>query len=77
MVDNLKQKLTKSVELADKVTNTPDEQISFKQECGEQKSETKKLSALIWHAATMSSELYIDDSQSCIIFRVFLNKFLV
>jgi len=59
MGDNLKQKLAKSIELADQVTNTPDEQISFKQECEELKSKTKKLSALLRQAATTSSELYM------------------
>ncbi|KEH16932.1 putative armadillo-like helical protein [Medicago truncatula] len=59
MGDNLKQKLAKSIELADKVTSTPNEQISFKQECGELKYKTKKICALLQQAATTSSELYM------------------
>ncbi|KEH16934.1 hypothetical protein MtrunA17_Chr7g0228791 [Medicago truncatula] len=59
MGDNLKQKLAKSIELADEVNNTPDVPIPFKQYCGELKSKAKKLSDLLRLAAPTSSELYM------------------
>jgi hypothetical protein len=59
MADNLNQKLAKSIELADRVTDTAEETIPFKQECGEIKSKTKNLSVLLRKAATTTSELYL------------------
>ncbi|MCI37771.1 armadillo/beta-catenin repeat family protein, partial [Trifolium medium] len=59
MGDNLKQKLTKLIKLADNITNTADEPIPLKQKCVELKSKTNKLSTLLRQAATVSSELYL------------------
>ncbi|GAU13108.1 hypothetical protein TSUD_174080 [Trifolium subterraneum] len=59
MGDNLRQKLTKLINLADNITNTVDAPIPFKQECEEFKSKTKELSTLLRQAATVSSELYL------------------
>ncbi|GAU13110.1 hypothetical protein TSUD_174100 [Trifolium subterraneum] len=59
MGDNLKQKLTNLIKLADNITNTADAPIPLKQECGELKSKTEELSALLPQVATVSSELYL------------------
>ncbi|CAL5191692.1 unnamed protein product [Lathyrus oleraceus] len=58
--DTLKQKLAETIELADKVTTTLDElNIPFKQECGDLKSKTIKLSSLLRQASAATSELYL------------------
>jgi hypothetical protein len=62
MADNLNQKLAKSIELADRVTDSTKGltlPIPFNQECGEIKSKTTNLSALLRKAATATSELYL------------------
>ncbi|WJX81324.1 hypothetical protein P8452_64222 [Trifolium repens] len=56
MADNLNQKLAKSIELADRLLTLP---IPFNQECGEIKSKTKNLSALLRKASTVTSKLYL------------------
>ncbi|KAK7367293.1 hypothetical protein VNO80_09302 [Phaseolus coccineus] len=58
MGDIVKQILAKPIQLADQVTKAADEATSFKQECGELKSKTEKLAALLRQAARSSSELY-------------------
>jgi len=58
MGDIVKQILAKPIQLADQVTKAADEATSFKQECGELKSKTEKLAALLRQAARASSELY-------------------
>ncbi|KAJ6682222.1 hypothetical protein OIU74_020464 [Salix koriyanagi] len=58
MADLVKQILAKPIQLADQVIKVADEAISFKQECGELKSKTEKLAALLRQAARASSDLY-------------------
>ncbi|KAK7406821.1 hypothetical protein VNO78_08454 [Psophocarpus tetragonolobus] len=58
MGDIVKQILAKPIQLADQVTKAADEASSFKQECGELKSKTDKLAALLRQAARASSDLY-------------------
>ncbi|TKY70343.1 Importin subunit alpha-1 [Spatholobus suberectus] len=58
MGDIVKQILAKPIQLADQVTKAADEATSFKQECGELKSKTEKLAALLRQAARASSDLY-------------------
>ncbi|KAJ1408789.1 Armadillo-type fold [Sesbania bispinosa] len=58
MGDIVKQILAKPIQLADLVTKAADEASSFKQECGELKSKTEKLAALLRQAARASSDLY-------------------
>ncbi|KAL5181281.1 hypothetical protein HKD37_01G002221 [Glycine soja] len=58
MGDIVKQILAKPIQLADQVTKAADEASSFKQECGDLKSKTEKLAALLRQAARASSELY-------------------
>ncbi|CAJ1930404.1 unnamed protein product [Sphenostylis stenocarpa] len=58
MGDIVKQILAKPILLADQVTKAADEASSFKQECGELKSKTEKLAALLRQAARASSDLY-------------------
>ncbi|CAK8540514.1 unnamed protein product [Lathyrus sativus] len=57
--NTLKQKLAETIELADKVTNTHEPTIPFKQEFGELKSKTIKLSSLLRQASAAASELYM------------------
>ncbi|XP_057962329.1 uncharacterized protein LOC131153895 [Malania oleifera] len=57
MADLVKD-LAKPIQLADQVTKAADEASSFKQECGELKSKTEKLAALLRQAARASSDLY-------------------
>lgn len=54
----MKQILAKPIQLADQVIKVADEASSFKQECGELKSKTEKLAALLRQAARASSDLY-------------------
>ncbi|CAI0461652.1 unnamed protein product [Linum tenue] len=70
MADLVKQILAKPIQLADHVIKSADEASSFKQECGELKSKTEKLAALLRQAARASSDLYerptrriIDDTE--------------
>ncbi|CAK7334265.1 unnamed protein product [Dovyalis caffra] len=70
MADLVKQILAKPIQLADQVIKVADEASSFKQECGELKSKTEKLAALLRQAARASSDLYerptrriIDDTE--------------
>ncbi|KAJ6305084.1 hypothetical protein OIU78_020598 [Salix suchowensis] len=58
MADLVKQILAKPIQLADQVIKVADEASSFKQECGELKSKTEKLAALLRQAARASSDLY-------------------
>ncbi|KAJ4826953.1 hypothetical protein Tsubulata_045020 [Turnera subulata] len=70
MADLVKQILAKPIQLADQVIKAADEASSFKAECGELKSKTEKLAALLRQAARASSDLYerptrriIDDTE--------------
>ncbi|CAI0392868.1 unnamed protein product [Linum tenue] len=70
MADLVKQILARPIQLADHVIKSADEASSFKQECGELKSKTEKLAALLRQAARASSDLYerptrriIDDTE--------------
>ncbi|KAI8019402.1 hypothetical protein LOK49_LG04G01126 [Camellia lanceoleosa] len=58
MADIVKQILAKPIQLADQVIKTTDEASSFKSECSELKSKTKKLVTLIRQAARASNDLY-------------------
>ncbi|KAK3006635.1 hypothetical protein RJ639_016413 [Escallonia herrerae] len=70
MADIVKQILAKPIQLTDQVVKSADEASSFKQECGELKSKTEKLAALLRQAARASNDLYerptrriIDDTE--------------
>ncbi|VFQ75503.1 unnamed protein product [Cuscuta campestris] len=58
MADLVKQILAKPIQLADMVIKAADEACSSKQDCGEIKSKTEKLAALLRQAARASNDLY-------------------
>ncbi|GAB4838498.1 hypothetical protein Ancab_028043 [Ancistrocladus abbreviatus] len=71
MGDNVKQILTRPVQLADQVSKAADEAIQFRAECLELKAKTTRLAELLRQAARASNDLYerptrriIDDTEA-------------